>query len=58
MKNGNYEGRITKESTGRVYGMIVYIDGNEERVIHGFKSRHFANEKNAIRAINKHLSQI
>lgn len=52
-----YEARINKESAGSYYALIVRVDDYEERVIHGYRGRHFASRKNAERSISNYLKK-
>lgn len=63
MKNENtksyYTPRFTANKDGSVFTMIVRVDPDGfEQVSYGFKARHFANQKNAVRAAAKYLEAI
>ncbi len=54
-----HEGRISKESDGRFYALIVRIDRDgEEHVIRGFKGFQYKTRENAEKAIAKYLRRM
>ena len=53
-----YISKITKNSEGSFYALIVRVDKDgEQNVIHGYKGRHFKSEKTAIRSTEKYISK-
>ena len=53
-----YEPRITKDSEGSFYALVVRIDRDgEESVIHGYKGRHFASHKAALKSTTRYIKQ-
>lgn len=55
----NYQARITKNSEGSFFALIVRIDRDgQENVIHGYKARHFSTMKAAQKSTAAYLSKI
>lgn len=54
----NHKARITKDSEGSFYALIVRIDRDgQENVIHGYKGRHFATAKAAEKSTSAYLAK-
>jgi hypothetical protein len=54
-----YESRITKNQDNSFYAIIVRIDKDGfENVIHGYKGRHFASEKAAIKSTSNYIAKV
>lgn len=55
----NYKANITKTADGSFYALIVRVDRDgQERVIHGYKGRHFATAKAAEKSTSAYLAKI
>lgn len=53
-----YQPKISKNSEGSFYALIVRIDNDgETNVIHGYKGRHFKTEKAAIKSTNAYIAK-
>jgi hypothetical protein len=59
MNMSNYQPRITKQSDGEFYALIVHIDKNgRENVIRGYKDRTFKTMKAAEKSVNAYISNL
>ena len=55
----NHQARITRNSDGDFYALIVRIDRDgQENVIHGYKGRHFASLKAAEKSTASYVAKI
>lgn len=54
-----HQARITKNADGDFYALIVRIDRDgQERVIHGYKGRHFSTIKAAEKSTASYIAKI
>lgn len=55
----NYQPRINKEADGYFFALIVRVDSDgDERVIHGYKGRHFKTLAAAERSTARHIAKV
>ena len=55
----NYKAWINKEAEGAFFALIVRVDNDgEERVIHGYRGRHFKSLKAAMKSTNNHIAKM
>lgn len=53
-----YEPRLSKDSSGDIYALVVRIDKDgSENVCHGF-GKHYKTEKGALRGANKYIKKM
>ena len=53
-----YKPAIKKNNEGSFFAVVVRVESDgEERVIHGYRGRHFKSEKAALKSTNTHISK-